>query len=191
MIGENGEIKRICLSSTIEGCINAAPWGYSQIVYRKENEVFRLYCFDSENIKARNFWNSRTIYNSGYVDDAKFTKEVWILNQSLIPDKIKYFKIGEYFDEETVEVIPYSDLRLGIEVGTPFNMLKELDIQFQDEQDLFQGSKFKIPKNFVEWRLEDALPTEVIYRYSEDEKYVLFDEPVVFRFDDVVEEECN
>lgn len=181
MLGENYKIKRICLSRTIEGCINAAPWGYSQIAYRNLNEVFRLYSFDSSKIPINNIIDTRAIYNCGYVDDAKFTKEVWVVNQTLIPNKIEYFKIGENIEEENVDVISYKDIRNNTISNTNcFGMVKNIEVEFMKEQNLFQGKEFHSEYMISPYRLDDVLPIEISYDYDDITNVVTFSEPVVF-----------
>ncbi len=192
MEGENGKIKRICLASTIEGCVNAAPWGYSQISYRNANEVFRLYSFDMSKIPSKNIIGSRTLYTSGYVDDAKFTKEVWVLNQNLTPDSIEYFKIGECFEEETVDIISYPELKKCKLMGeypindSYFRMVKNLDIQMVKECDLFQGKELKITDDLQIELVDDVIPKEVEFEIYGD--FIVFSEPIVFCLNDVKRE---
>lgn len=186
MEGENAKIPRICLAKTIEGCINAAPWGYSQISYRNLNEVFRLYSFDESKIPVNNIWDTRTIYNCGYVDDAKYTKEVWVLNQNLIPDSIEYFQIGENFEEETVDIIPYQDIRTKTYSETSyFRIIKDIELKFLNNCELFQGRELHLEFNIPEYKLDDVLPIEVFYDYKDDEKTIIFSEPVVIRLKDL------
>ena len=99
MDGENDNIPRICLAKTVEGCLNAAPWGRLQLEDRNPYEIFRLYSFDEAKIPTNNILDTRAIYNCGYVDDAIYTKEVWIVNQKLKPDNISYIQVISYVVE--------------------------------------------------------------------------------------------
>lgn len=181
MEGEDGKIPRICLSKTIEGCINAAPWGYSQISYRHPHEVFRLYSFDETKIPVNNILDTRAIYNCGYVDDAIFTKEIWVLKQNLIPDSVSYFKIGDSFEEVTVDIIPFKHKKekyCNFDESY-FRMVRDLDFQFIPKCNLFQGKEFHVEYSVEEYQIQDVLPIEVSFEFVENDR-IVFSEPVVF-----------
>lgn len=179
MIGENASIPRICLSKTIEGCINATPWGYSQISYRSPYEVFRLYSFDETKIPINNILDTRAIYNCGYVDDVIFTKEVWIMNQNLIPDSISYFKIVQ-FEDINVDIVPFKHKKNNYSFNESyFSMVRNLDLDFIPTSKLFQGKEFHIDFSVEKYQVQDVLPTEVSFEFVENNK-IIFSKSVVF-----------
>ena len=100
------------------------------------------------------------------------------------------------FEEESVDIMSYAEKcdfkQTGIFPYTAsfMTILRNLDIQMLDEKDLFIGKVFEIPEGFLEWKLEDALPTEAHFDYSEDGKSIIFNDEVVFCLDDV-KEECD
>ena len=53
MEGENEDIDRICVSTSIRGCISSAPWGQDRALTFGNNMVFRVYKFDSKDIDSQ------------------------------------------------------------------------------------------------------------------------------------------
>lgn len=69
---------RICVSKTIEGCLNAVSWGGSFFQTLPECLVYRVYVFDEEEY-LDTVEISKPKYN---VKDAKYTDECWILHEA-------------------------------------------------------------------------------------------------------------
>lgn len=161
MNGEDHEIPRICLCKTIEGCINAASWGHSNIQYRKLKEVFRIYIFDENDITKQNIISSDELWEKQLVPDAYITGEVWVINQTLKPKDIKYFQIGEFFDTQYEEILTKEqflaiekDNSLCFEDVYTWEIIKDIEIIWKEEQNLLFTHIIEIPKNNIKNDIE-------------------------------------
>lgn len=100
--GENNTIPRVCVSPTLDGCLSAAPWQDYVEDFACEEKPLRVYEFETD--KERIIPND-VLYKKGWVDDANFTSEYWILNE-IKPTKI-YDIILEEVWYDIIAVIPY------------------------------------------------------------------------------------
>lgn len=183
MDGENHSIPRICLCPTIEDCINAASWGHSNLIYRKPNEVFRVYMFDEKDIKKENYMNSNELWEQGLVPDAYITNEIWVINQKLKPIDVYYIRIGEYFDtsyvpiltkeeyikEEKGEYVDYSNIYT-------WEILKDLEIIQLSKKDIIYSNIIKIPNEIclIIEIIDDFISKENLYEIYTDMNYTYF-----------------
>lgn len=188
MQGENKTIPRICLSKSIEGCINAASWGHSQIAYRTENEVFRLYVFDEKDILKENFIDSNKLWEDDLVPDAYLTQEIWVVNQNLKPKSISYFSIGEYWEDYREPILnPKEYKQYLLDDTIPDNayiweIVKELDIKFIDNKNLKLTKSLTLSKKYgnISNLLSIYLPKEVdINVFENDDNYI-------YNFNDII-----
>ena len=117
---EDSCIPRICLSSSLSGCISAVPWGGKDfetmipLVYSyKENEscVIKVSVFDINDIDKNNILTPEYLYQKDYVRDAKINSEYWVINQNLKPIREHYIQVLNYF-EEVVDSISYENMLL-------------------------------------------------------------------------------
>lgn len=120
MSEENVEIPRICLSTSIEGCFTAAPWGSECLSDRPSYAVYRVYEFDGDKIPKNHIFTTEKLTKEEFVPDAKYTNETWIIEQNLIPDDMYYIILDDYEtgvvgEEESnydfYEVIKNADIR--------------------------------------------------------------------------------
>lgn len=112
--GEDLTIPRICVSSTIEGCLSSAPWGGSSledIMFSNGNsQLIKVYEFESTDIAPGNLISPKELYQSDKVRDAEITNEHWVINQDLRPCKTYLIQITNY-DMSYPDSIPYSLLK--------------------------------------------------------------------------------
>ncbi|MFW5962305.1 MAG: hypothetical protein ACOCQR_01700 [bacterium] len=127
MDNEEKDIERVCVSTTIEGCLTAMPNGGSKLDcfiqellefnrnsylmsgFKDENiPDFKLFKIDTEKIgiSQENIINYETLYKKNYVRDAYWTEECWITEKFSVPDEdISYIKIEDWQEEE-FDMIP-------------------------------------------------------------------------------------
>lgn len=109
MDSENDWIERVCFAKTIEGCFSSIPAGASRLEeYNEEVKgEYRLFILDTEKagISPEQIIDTDTIYESGWVDDADITGEVWI-TQDVQATSVRDV-ILESWHEELRDVIPY------------------------------------------------------------------------------------
>lgn len=101
--GEDSHINRISLSSSIEGCLTAVPWGNSRIddIFLGEKEasfLLRVYEFDFAGMDMNSLIAPESLYYSDLVKDASDTDEYWYLKK-LKPSKTYLIDISEYYGE--------------------------------------------------------------------------------------------
>lgn len=114
---EDGEIPRICLSTSIDGCLSAVSWGGCKLHNVVESSAkIRVYEFNDEDIINGNLIGSIELYQSGKVVDADETGEVWVINQELIPCKSYLIEIVDY-EADQEDIISYENLKHCDETG--------------------------------------------------------------------------
>lgn len=87
---ENGDIERICVSTSIEGCLTSIRGGDSlaETLMATRNCV-KLLKIDTQKIGYNPSFivDSDTLYREEFVWDADITKEHWLMNPVTIPDE--------------------------------------------------------------------------------------------------------
>lgn len=99
MSKEDSITPRICVASSIEGCVTAAPWKLKEV---GRAEVLRVYEFDSEDIQEGNLLTPEDLFNQKKVPDAEITDEHWVINQSLKPIDMYYIQFLD-FKEKSIK----------------------------------------------------------------------------------------
>ena len=111
---EDDKVKRICLSSSISGCISAVPWGGIDFENKFLNMSkiisypIKVYEFDTEDILEGNLIEPNELYENDLVRDALINEEHWVINQSLTPRR-SYYIVVKDFVEEVYDCISYKD----------------------------------------------------------------------------------
>lgn len=98
-IDEDSITNRICLSSSIEGCLSASPYGgefLEEILWGNSSFLVRVYEFNVENINIKNIIPPEYLYQQDLVRDAHINNEYWIVNQNLTPSRSYFIKILHY-----------------------------------------------------------------------------------------------
>ncbi|MCK9470681.1 MAG: hypothetical protein M0Q88_02880 [Bacilli bacterium] len=144
--GEEEHTKRICLSSSIEGCITAAPFGGSSLsenIYAGSNssKLIRIYEFDISEIERKHIYTPDYLYKKDLVRDAAITGEYWItvpikpVNSYIIKltkfddnygqDDIAYEYVKLFEDGKIEDITPYIDGWITEIVGIEYDIVPE------------------------------------------------------------------
>lgn len=108
LVEEDSTSSRFCVSTTIEGCLSAVPWGGESLALHK-GENITVYEFDTDDlINQENLILPSTLYKKGMVPDAMYTNEHWIVNESIQPTTI-YNIILDSYEEKIVSDVSYDD----------------------------------------------------------------------------------
>lgn len=96
---ENEDITtpRICVSTSLEGCLNAVPWGRLNFDYIPMCQPIRVYEFDEND-----YISSLELFSSNKVEDAMLTGECWLLQESVPINS--YIIINVEGDMETINL---------------------------------------------------------------------------------------
>lgn len=128
---------RISLSSTIEGCLTATPWGGSKLenLFWKEDSSFllRVYEFDVCDLDLDNTIPPEFLYSEDLVRDAQITKEHWYINNNLKPNRSYLIEVNNYLDRA------FDDIRCG-QLVNGLLIEKELEDDNFDWEDIIEGS---------------------------------------------------
>lgn len=105
---ENKE-KRICVSSSIEGCISATSQLWlckkrtdSYLEFSLFSEAI-VYEFNSDDISDGNLITPNELKRSKHIFDAELTDEYWIINQDIVPRKTYVIKLINSSYEDITE----------------------------------------------------------------------------------------
>lgn len=115
---EDGTIKRICLSDSIDGCLSGVPFGgrklegmtaefqgmledaYPDVDHSFDYSLpFRVYEFDLRKVKKKNFYSTERLLNDGLVLDADTSGEVWVVEENLVPTDTYVVLLTEFMEE--------------------------------------------------------------------------------------------
>ena len=112
MFGEDSEIPRICLSSSVSGCCSATIWGgssFEDLFWECGQHVpIRVYEFDTNDIIAENLITPDYLYKTDKVRDAEINNEYWVINQTLKPIRTYLINVIDY-EETLADDITYED----------------------------------------------------------------------------------
>lgn len=100
LLGEDGTVPRICLSISIENCINAKPNQAEALFLAREQGIpmpIYVYEFDSEQIPADKLVEPQILYDKYDVLDALDNKEYWLLDGTVPYVETRYECIGGNF----------------------------------------------------------------------------------------------
>lgn len=155
--GEDDNIERISVSTTIGGCLSAIPNGDSdlgsflmELIEYRQNGIdfynipkeeiphFKLYKINTDkynHITEKNIIKPKILYKKDYVIDAYWTEEHWITKKLVVKDEdISYIKIKNWH-EEAQDLIPPDIFYKAIESDGNY-----IDLYFKKHED-----KNKIP----------------------------------------------
>lgn len=100
-VDEDFTIERICVSTSLNGCLSAVPWQYDIEYYTDEELPITVYEFE---LNKNDVINSEYLYNNNLVCDANITGECWITKE-VKPSKIYDIVIKE-FSSDIYAIIP-------------------------------------------------------------------------------------
>lgn len=108
MLGEDTTTKRVCVSTSLSGCLTAVPW-QDDLEYLSSNELpVRVYEFEinfNDFKKRGTIYTPDFLYKFGLVDDALETQEHWIL-ENIKPTKSYEIILNEY-QSDIYAIIPF------------------------------------------------------------------------------------
>lgn len=129
---EDANIKRVCASSTISGCLTATPWGGScftdNINLVSSNRLIRIYEFETNDINNKHIIYPDELYKTDKVRDAQITKEHWILD-TIRPKKNYLIKVTNYNDQYVEDDISFSNKEI----------LEKNELSNEQENELIDG----------------------------------------------------
>lgn len=107
--------QRVCLSSSIEGCLTGVPWGGSKLEdillpTGDGSYLIRVYEFDIKNIATEDLVGPEEIYEDGLVNDAMLSQEYWFIGKELKPDRTYLIELSGYL-EQVVDIYSYESER--------------------------------------------------------------------------------
>lgn len=158
--GEDSSIQRIALSTSIDGCLSAVPWGGRKLenistgIFDMTEEeihcIFRVYEFEYNQFEKNNFISTDELLKEGLVMDANNSDECWVINQSLKPLKT-YTAILMNYDESFTDIF-----------SKEFYLLSEDDIEEVFIEDYLIGTATKIVNTELEtYDEKKSIPYEI------------------------------
>lgn len=100
LLGEDGTVPRICLSISIENCINAKPNQADALYLAREQGIplaIYVYEFDTEDIPEGKLVEPEVLYEKYDVLDAIDNREYWLLDDSVPFVETRYESVGGRF----------------------------------------------------------------------------------------------
>lgn len=117
--GEDEEIERVCVSTSIEGCLSAIPDGGARLAELNASQrgFYRVFRIDTEKLGISDelILTADYLYEENLVPDAYWTKEHWILTAFTVPSEDSFLiqLMDWQWDED--DRIPYSIKRIAQE----------------------------------------------------------------------------
>jgi len=171
MSGENATTPRICLSSSLEGCLSATPWGGHNLPTKGKSEIFRVYEFDTNDILEGNLILPYDLFSQNLVPDALVTEEHWVINQNLSPRNTYEILIND-FELEELLLCENEELLKNIFNKLHFNTATHVKNIFYTEcYDICYKNKLTIPyKKRLNSHLKEELAS-ILYDNLSDNNY--------------------
>lgn len=158
---EDGTIKRVCLSDSIENCLSAVSWFGSSsapedIMTEVGSKIIFVYEFEIEEHLLK---TPEEVYRIGNVCDAILNQEYWYIGEdNLIPKNTYSISIIDYFEEEhtvlspklqkiyeenngNIDVDKYYNLKEGLYYGTVYRFN---DLVYKKIDKVLMGDSFSI-----------------------------------------------
>jgi len=113
---EDDKIPRISLSSTIEGCLTAAPWGgidLEDLFWEDGSFLIRVYEFDIDDLSLSNLLPPEYLFTKDLVIDSIVTREFWYTNQPIKPSRSYLIEVDNY-KINSCDYIRCEDMMAGI-----------------------------------------------------------------------------
>ena len=134
-VGEEAETPRICLSSSIDGCLTAVPWGGANLDVALSNEqLIRVYEFNINDLNIDKLIPPEYLYSKNLVIDSKVTNEYWY-TAPVKPHRSYLITVNSYLDR-AYDHIKCDDLISGI--------YSEMDDEYFNWEDVIMGSFVQI-----------------------------------------------
>lgn len=161
--GEDSSIQRIALSTSIEGCLSAVPWGGRKLenisagIFDMTEEeihcIFRVYEFEDTEFEINNFLSTGELLKEGLVMDANNSDECWVINQSLKPTK-SYIVVLMNYDESFTDIF-----------SKDFYLLSDDDLENLFLEDFLIGTATKIVNTKIEiYEDKKSIPYKIEWR---------------------------
>lgn len=124
---EDGEIKRICFSTSIEGCLSSVAYGgqfisdlcgeFWEDSSKIKNQILKVFSINTEeyNITDDAIIYPDTLYREHRVDDAEDTKEHWVTVPVSVRPEDSFLITLQDYEAEEVYVPSYEMMKLGEE----------------------------------------------------------------------------
>lgn len=177
MSEENVEIPRICLSTSIEGCFTAAPWGSECLSDRPSYVVYRVYEFDGDKIPKNHIFTTEKLAKEEFVPDAMFTNETWIIEQNLIPDDMYYIILDDYeFDVVEASNYDFYEVIKNADIRKVEDVVFITELSFEDNNPTIESSWINYILEFFSYFFFREVDIE---KKGEDTK-IIFPRPHVF-----------
>lgn len=108
---ENSEIKRVCVSKSLGGCITSMPQGekaFSTLV-GYTGGLLKVYKIDTEklNISPSSIIDTEVLYKGNYVKDSFVTNECWITEEFEVPEEDVFYINPYQWITDEVENVSY------------------------------------------------------------------------------------
>lgn len=190
--GEDEEIDRICVSSSIRGCISSAPWGQERALSFGDNMVFRVYKFNKKDIDEANIISSQELYEKGLVGDALVCDEFWIVNQSIKPCDVFYINITDYKKSmepikryKQLDEFTYKEFNIDDFIASKdFNDYDSIEYSIIDKSELLFGSILKLPIKELSKLGEYELVKDILVDLIKDSYMINDEDELVFAYED-------
>ena len=132
--GEDSVTPRICLSTSIERCINAKPHQAQALYLAREFGFWfpvYVYEFDTDRIPDSDLVKPERLFEQYHVDDAVQNSEHWLLAESN-PKEIRYEFVGGGFlpPDDVCEYAEALKLKFTTEVSAEAMELEEAVLQY-------------------------------------------------------------
>lgn len=109
---ENESIKRVCVSTSIEGALTAIPGGSSDLdtLMTTQRGYLKIFKIDTDAlcISKENIISTQALFEQGFVHDAELTGEVWITSAFAVPQGDQNIVVVQDWQEAVCDVIPHA-----------------------------------------------------------------------------------
>lgn len=110
---EDGQIERVCVSESIEGCLSAMPSGGGNLesVLDSQKGYLQIFRIDTDKLQIKNehILTHETLYKEGRVCDAHLTQEGWITTSFTVPEEDRFIIKLRAWEETIGYLVPHGE----------------------------------------------------------------------------------
>ena len=180
---EDKTTKRVCVSSTIEGCLSALP--SKECIEENGSGYIKLFQIDLEALGlSEEVLDDVFLYENGLLDDSLVTNEHWITAPFKVPEENQTICKLSFIESTSRKVIPYKDIqRIKNDFLIDITESIRRGYIIGDEEDISYKDVMEFAEIELEELCENYISVTYVYNYNLCEENIVQTQEIYFNGD--------